>query len=355
MAGPAPAQQPRPGAGPSRDGRVPRRRPGRRDPDPLARGQDGPDRRRAVARSSSSCSGHRGIKSLDLVVVSHHHADHYGGMDGGDPGVPAPRVPGVGLVAHHAALPEAARAGPRPGHPGDPADGPAATDRAGLGRPDGLSPGRRRIGPRRTTTRSGSGSSTARSRSCSRATPSRPSDAGGSGTSPTSSGIARCSSWPTTAAATAPTPVGWSWSGPSWRWPAWGRGNELRASQPPDDRPAGPAGDSAAAHRPGRHGDDRERRRALAGRRPRRQPRGDRPPGRPRSKAKHEAKPKPAGAPINVNTATQAELEALPGIGPVIARRIIEGRPYRSVDDLDRVKGIGKKRLEEIRPLVTAE
>jgi competence protein ComEA len=39
----------------------------------------------------------------------------------------------------------------------------------------------------------------------------------------------------------------------------------------------------------------------------------------------------------------------------VIARRIIEGRPYRSVDDLDRVKGIGKKRLEAIRPLVTAE
>jgi competence protein ComEA len=39
----------------------------------------------------------------------------------------------------------------------------------------------------------------------------------------------------------------------------------------------------------------------------------------------------------------------------VIARRIIEGRPYRSIEELDRVKGIGKKRLEEIRPLVTAE
>jgi competence protein ComEA len=48
-------------------------------------------------------------------------------------------------------------------------------------------------------------------------------------------------------------------------------------------------------------------------------------------------------------------LEALPGIGPVIARRIIEGRPYPSVEELDGVKGIGKKRLEEIRPLVTAE
>jgi competence protein ComEC len=35
----------------------------------------------------------------------------------------------------------------------------------------------------------------------------------------------------------------------------------------------------------------------------------------------------PTGRRINVNTATQAELEALPGVGPVIARRIIEGRP----------------------------
>jgi competence protein ComEA len=58
---------------------------------------------------------------------------------------------------------------------------------------------------------------------------------------------------------------------------------------------------------------------------------------------------------INLNIASQAELEALPGIGAVIARRIIEGRPYRSVEELERVKGIGKKRLEEIRPMVTAE
>jgi competence protein ComEA len=58
---------------------------------------------------------------------------------------------------------------------------------------------------------------------------------------------------------------------------------------------------------------------------------------------------------IDIDTTSVAELEALPGIGPVIARRIIEGRPYRSVDDLERVKGIGRKRLEEIRALVTAE
>jgi competence protein ComEA len=39
----------------------------------------------------------------------------------------------------------------------------------------------------------------------------------------------------------------------------------------------------------------------------------------------------------------------------VIARRIIEGRPYPSVEELNRVKGIGKKRLEEIRLRVTVE
>jgi competence protein ComEA len=63
----------------------------------------------------------------------------------------------------------------------------------------------------------------------------------------------------------------------------------------------------------------------------------------------------PAGDRIDLNRATEAELEALPGGGPVIARRIIEGRPYRSVDDLEQVKGIGKKRLAEIRPRVKVQ
>lgn len=69
---------------------------------------------------------------------------------------------------------------------------------------------------------------------------------------------------------------------------------------------------------------------------------------------KEEGKTPERGARIDPNTTSQAEPESLPGIGPALARRIIEGRPYHSVDDLLRVKGIGEKKLEEIRPLVRA-
>jgi competence protein ComEA len=60
---------------------------------------------------------------------------------------------------------------------------------------------------------------------------------------------------------------------------------------------------------------------------------------------------------VNVNTATQSELEALHGIGPVKAKAIIQYRekngPFRTLEDLDKVPGIGKATLEKMRPDVT--
>jgi len=59
---------------------------------------------------------------------------------------------------------------------------------------------------------------------------------------------------------------------------------------------------------------------------------------------------------VNVNTASQLELEALPGIGPEMAKRIIEYRKTRgkfaAVDDLKNVSGIGDRLLERLKPLV---
>ncbi|MGE5284188.1 MAG: ComEA family DNA-binding protein [Actinomycetota bacterium] len=60
-----------------------------------------------------------------------------------------------------------------------------------------------------------------------------------------------------------------------------------------------------------------------------------------------------AGAPVDINTADQKALESLPGVGPATAKEIVKGRPYKSVDDLANVKGLGKSKLEKIKPLVT--
>jgi competence protein ComEA len=59
---------------------------------------------------------------------------------------------------------------------------------------------------------------------------------------------------------------------------------------------------------------------------------------------------------LDLNRATAEELQGLPGIGPVLAQRVIAQRtthgPFHTVDDLRDVKGIGKKRMDQLRPLV---
>jgi DNA uptake protein ComE-like DNA-binding protein len=53
---------------------------------------------------------------------------------------------------------------------------------------------------------------------------------------------------------------------------------------------------------------------------------------------------------ISINTATEKELTTVPGIGHVVAARIIAARPFRSADDLKRVNGIGEKKYARMRP-----
>jgi len=66
---------------------------------------------------------------------------------------------------------------------------------------------------------------------------------------------------------------------------------------------------------------------------------------------------KPGKSPVDLNSATEAELSELPGIGEVIAQRIIGHRtisgPFRSVNELLVIRGISRKKLEALRPLLT--
>lgn len=58
---------------------------------------------------------------------------------------------------------------------------------------------------------------------------------------------------------------------------------------------------------------------------------------------------------INLNTATVEELEFLPGVGPDIAKRIVNARPFKSVADLRKVQGIGPKAFERLEGYVFVE
>ncbi|HEU0298360.1 MAG TPA: helix-hairpin-helix domain-containing protein, partial [Longimicrobium sp.] len=68
--------------------------------------------------------------------------------------------------------------------------------------------------------------------------------------------------------------------------------------------------------------------------------------------------PPPPGDAVDINTAPAEELAGLPGIGPALARRIVEWRgahgPFRDIDALEEVPGIGPATVARVRPLVRA-
>lgn len=86
--------------------------------------------------------------------------------------------------------------------------------------------------------------------------------------------------------------------------------------------------------------------------------RAARPPEAPRAIAAPVAETRAPAGPLDLNHADAAALEALPRIGPALARRIVEDRaangPFESVDDLARVRGIGPATVDAVRALVQA-
>ena len=62
---------------------------------------------------------------------------------------------------------------------------------------------------------------------------------------------------------------------------------------------------------------------------------------------------------VNINTASKQELMTLPGVGEVMAERILtyraSGNGFKSVEELGKVKGIGKRRLEQLTPMITVQ
>ena len=78
------------------------------------------------------------------------------------------------------------------------------------------------------------------------------------------------------------------------------------------------------------------------------------PASKPAPTAKAAATP---AAPVNLNTATQAQLETLPGVGAKAAQRILEYRQktgsFKKIEDLMNVKGIGEKSFLKLKPMLT--
>ncbi|HCA80608.1 MAG TPA: hypothetical protein DEP53_12840 [Bacteroidetes bacterium] len=72
-----------------------------------------------------------------------------------------------------------------------------------------------------------------------------------------------------------------------------------------------------------------------------------------------EAAPIAGDQPLNINTASTADLLSLPGIGRTLAERIVQHREqagrFVAVDDLQRVKGINKKKFEKLKPYISVQ
>ncbi len=58
---------------------------------------------------------------------------------------------------------------------------------------------------------------------------------------------------------------------------------------------------------------------------------------------------------VDINKASAEELQYLPEVGPAVAKAIVSGRPYSTPEDLKKVKGIGEKTYEKMRPRVKVE
>jgi competence protein ComEA len=79
--------------------------------------------------------------------------------------------------------------------------------------------------------------------------------------------------------------------------------------------------------------------------------------GTPAKSTARSTKSAVPSTPVNLNTATQAQLEALPGIGAKAAQRILEFRQkngsFKKIEDLMNVKGIGEKNFLKLKPYIT--
>jgi competence protein ComEA len=106
-------------------------------------------------------------------------------------------------------------------------------------------------------------------------------------------------------------------------------------------------------------GEERHVARAAEPRAPGQRARGERearPPASPRIPKRHVPAPGEVVPPLDLNRATLADFTRLPGVGPVLARRILETRDaigrFGAVEDLATVRGLGRAKIERIRPFV---